>query len=393
MALLVVIALAVGVRVAFVSTLEEDLYWPDPHYYDQIAWRIASGEHIGEAVLRAPLQAFVMAVPYAVAGHSYRAAYLFQALLGGLIPFLVFLIGRRLRSQGVGLLAATIACLYPYYVYIAGALYDTQTTSVLLLVVIYLAAVSRERPRVLVSAAQGCALGLLVLSRSITAVLVPIAVLWSFRGTRRLLHAAVVGVVAVAVVAPWTVRNHIVTGEFIPVSVGGGREFLYGNSPLATATSQSSIGLPPDLRNLKPGTGFAVSDRLYLARGLSYVKQDPGRAVRLYFAKLVNLYRFYPSTQTENRFTTARTKWIAILSYGPVFLLSLVGLVLERRRWRVYTPILATLAVFTLVYPVFTTNVRYRLPIDAYLILFCSVALARMASHVSPRLRRCFALE
>ena len=398
-AVLAIVALAVALRVGFVSTLEEDLYWPDPHYYDQIAWRIASGEPIatgdpkGAAVLRAPLQAFVMAVPYAVAGHSYRAAYLFQAFLGGLVPFLVFLIGRRLRGQGVGLLAALTACVYPYYIYNSGALYDTQTTTILILLAAYLAVVSWQRPRPILSAAEGCALGLLVLSRSITMALVPFAVLWSLRGPHRAVHAALVAVLAVAVVAPWTVRNYAVTGEFIPVSVGGGKEFLYGNSPLATASSQSSIGLPPDLRNIPAGTGYAEADRIFLDRGLEYVKQDPGRAVRLYFAKLANLYRFYPSTQTENRFTSSRTKLISILSYGPVFLLALVGIVLERRRWRSYTPLLATIAVFTFVYPVFTTNVRYRLPIDALLIVFCSVALASLASRVSPRMARCFALE
>lgn len=390
--LLGIVALAVLVRVAFVLTLEDDLYWPDPHYYDEIAWRIVSGERAGDAVLRGPLQAFVMVVPYALAGHSYRAAYLFQALLGGLIPYLVFLIARRLRGSKVGLVAATIACLYPYYVYNAGALYDTQTTTILLLLVVYLALVSREAPRLPVSAAQGCALGLLALSRSIAVTLVPVAVLWTFRGERRALHAALVLALAVATVLPWTVRNHMVTGEFIPISVGGGREFLYGNSPNATATSQSRVGIPEDLRGLPREIGYAGADRMYLARGLEYVKQDPARAVRLYFAKLANLYRFYPTPQTQNRFTTVRSAWISILSYGPMFLLGLVGIVLERRRWNRYAPLLATLVTFTLVYPVFTTNVRYRLPLDGLLMVFCAVALARIASRVSPRAARWFSL-
>ena len=75
----------------------------------------------------------------------------------------------------------------------------------------------------------------------------------------------------------------------------------------------------------------------------------------------------------------ARTKWITALSYGPILLLGLFGIWIERRRWRSYLPLLATIGTFTLLYPAFTTCVRYRLPIDALFMVFCSVALAAAA--------------
>jgi 4-amino-4-deoxy-L-arabinose transferase-like glycosyltransferase len=389
--LLCIIAIAVAVRVGFVMTLEEDLYWPDPHYYDDIAWRLVSGEPIGEAILRGPFQAFVMAVPYAVVGHSYRAAYLFQALLGGFIPLLVFLIGRRAGREAAGLLAALLSALYPYYVYIAGVLYATQTTTILLLLLVYLAFVCRGRPRAAASVAQGAALGLTILSLPTAMSLVPAAFAWSLRGKRPILLGLLVIATAAAVVVPWTVRNYIVTGEFIPVSVSGGAAFLLGNNPLATASSGSSIPYPYDLQAIRRGSRPGEWDRLCWQRGLLYVREHPGRALRLYGAKLLNLYRFYPSTQTKNEFTNSRTNLISAATYGPMLLLALVGLWIERRRWRLYLPILLTIGVFTIVYPAFTTNVRYRLPIDAYFILFCSVAIGSIAGRFSERMARAFA--
>ncbi|MCK4513362.1 hypothetical protein KAW64_16555 [bacterium] len=109
----VIIVFSVALRLGFVATLEDDLYWPDPQYYDLVAWKIASGEPLGDSLMRAPFQAFVMAVPYAVAGHSYQAAYVFQAFLGGLIPLLLLLIGTRLKGYGVGLVAAFLSAVYP----------------------------------------------------------------------------------------------------------------------------------------------------------------------------------------------------------------------------------------------------------------------------------------
>lgn len=385
----VIIVLSVALRLGFVATLEDDLYWPDPQYYDLVAWKIASGEPLGDSIMRAPFQAFVMAIPYAVAGHSYQAAYVFQAFLGGLIPLLLFLIGTRLKGYGVGLVAAFLSAVYPYYVYISGALYATQTTTILLLLVVYLAVRANQTKNLLVLVFQGLALGTLVLTRSMALVLVPVSFLWTWpkRGFGK---ALIVGLVAVATVAPWTARNYRETGEFIPVSVGGGREFLLGVAPGATGSSQSRTPLPQEVDQVRPTMGKMEWDRYCFRAGLGYAWAEPGRFLRLYVGKFLNLYRFYPMTMTSNTFTGSRTTWISMLTYGPVLLLALAGVWIERRRWRVYVPPLAAVAVFSLVYPAFTTCVRYRLPIDAYLILFAAVAIGALALRLGGRLGRFF---
>jgi hypothetical protein len=191
---------------------------------------------------------------------------------------------------------------------------------------------------------------------------------------------------AVATVAPWTARNYIVTGEFIPVSVGGGREFLLGVSPGATGSSQSRTPLPEEVDELRPGMREMEWDRYCFRTGLEYVKAEPSRFLRLYGAKFLNLYRFYPMTMTSNKFTGSSATWISMLTYGPVLLLAVAGVWIERGRWKDYAPPLAVIATFSLVYPAFTTCVRYRLPIDAYLILFAAVAIAALAPRIDGRL-------
>jgi 4-amino-4-deoxy-L-arabinose transferase-like glycosyltransferase len=369
------ILLAIVLRVGFVFTLEEDLYWPDPHYYDLIAWRIVSGEPLQQAISRAPFQAFVMAVPYWLAGHSYRAAYLFQAFLGGLIPLLVFLIGRHLKSPAVGLVAALLSAVYPYYVYIAGALYATQTTTILLLAVVWAALKSRESGAWGHLIGQGVALGALILTRSISVALLPLAFLWNLRGRRPLVSAVLVCAVAVAVVSPWSVRNYLANDEFIPVSVGGGKEFLSGNNPDYSATIRRYELIPDELEAVRESMTPAAWDRLCWQEGLALVRENPGRSARLYVSKLLGLYRFAPETISENEFTSARTKWISMLSYGPVLLCGLAGIWLERRRWRRYAPVLGAIGAYTFVYPAFTTCVRYRVPIDAYFMVFAAVTI------------------
>lgn len=379
--LLVIIVLTLGVRVGFVMTLDDELYWPDPKYFDRIAWRIvsegriATGEPDEMAVLRPPFQAFVMTVPYTAAGHSYRAAYLFQALLSGFIPLLLYLIARDTLGKGVGLLAAFFGAFYPYYVYMAGALYPTQTATLLMLTFVYFAMKTRERPTAAFAVAQGLALGALVLTRSVSLIFAPFAFFWTLRGRKTILAATLLALSAMAVVLPWTVRNHVVSGEFIPVSAVGGHAFMLGSHPEATATSQTRTPVPEDLAEARKTTPPGAWDKMCMERGLEYVRDDPARFVSLYFQKLVNYYRFYPDTISKNEFTSSRTTWIALLTSGPAIILGLVGMWLARGKWRELMPAYAVVIIYSLVYPAFTTCVRYRLPLDAYLLLFAAATI------------------
>ncbi|MBD3367617.1 MAG: hypothetical protein GF405_05530 [Candidatus Eisenbacteria bacterium] len=387
--LLVIVVLTIGVRVGFVMTLDDELYWPDPRYFDTIAWRIvsegriATGEPDEMAVLRPPFQAFVMSVPYALAGHSYRAAYLFQALLSGFIPLLLYLIARDSLGKGVGLLAAFFGAFYPYYVYMAGALYPTQTATLLMLAFVYFAMKTRKRPKVSFAFAQGVALGALVLTRPVSLIFAPFAFLWTLRWKRNILAAVVLALAAMAVVLPWTVRNSIVSGEFIPVSAVGGHAFMLGNHPDATATSQTRTPVPEDLAEARKTTPPGAWDQMCMDRGLEYVRDDPGRFVSLYLQKLVNYYRFYPDTIEKNEFTGSRTTWIALLTSGPAIILGLAGMWLARRKWRELLPAYAVVILYSLLYPAFTTCVRYRLPLDAYLLLFAAAALAYIGRRMA----------
>jgi hypothetical protein len=379
--LLIIIVLTIGVRVGFVMTLDDELYWPDPRYFDRIAWRIvsegriATGEPDEMAVLRPPFQAFVMSVPYAVAGHSYRAAYLFQALLAGLMPLLMYLIARDALGKGVGLLAALFGAFYPYYVYMAGALYPTQTATLLMLAFVYFAMKTRRRPTAAFAIAQGLSLGALVLTRPVSLIFAPFAFLWTLRGKKAVLAAVLLALSAMAVVLPWTARNYVVSGEFIPVSAVGGHAFMLGNHPDATATSQTRTPVPEDLAEARKTTPPGAWDQMCMERGLEYVRDDPGRFVSLYFQKLVNYYRFYPDTIEKNEFTNTRTTWIALLTSGPAIILGLAGMWLARDTWRRLMPMYAVVILYSLLYPAFTTCVRYRLPLDAYLLLFAAATL------------------
>src|SRR6185437_15659232 len=70
--------------------------------------------------------------------------------------------------------------------------------------------------------------------------------------------------------------------------------------------------------------------------------------------------------------------WVAALSYLPVLVLGLIGLVLSRCHWRALLPVYAYFAVFMSAYSLFMPTTRYRLPLDFFLILFSAYTLGRL---------------
>ena len=144
-------------------------------------------------------------------------------LIGSLTVGLVGLIGRRLGGDGVGLLAATIAALHP-------SLWSTDTSplaeplAVWFAMATVLAALAvYDRPIARRWLLLGALAGLGGLVRTELLVLGPLLMFplaWRLGDTRRRqMGALALGIASMlAVVAPWTIRNAVVFGRFVPVS-------------------------------------------------------------------------------------------------------------------------------------------------------------------------------
>jgi hypothetical protein len=83
------------------------------------------------------------------------------------------------------------------------------------------------------AAAAGLLFGLAVLTRETVLYFAPLAALWLAYGRRSArARAALFLAVVVLTVAPWTYRNWVVHGAFVPVSTAGGLNLYQGNARL-----------------------------------------------------------------------------------------------------------------------------------------------------------------
>src|SRR5258708_36677787 len=247
-----IFCLALLVRVIYNDTVAHN-YYPlhDSLFYQTIGFNLIK-EHClcldlcDSTVYRAALWPFIMAGISIIFGPSDYFARLVLCLVGSGSCVLICLYVRDLFGWRIGVLAGVVAAVYPELYIYDGWLYTESLYTFLLFAICY--AVYRiQRPsqrkwRLWITC--GFLLGLLSLTRSNGILVLGLFIVWalvmvwqkflSWRPTARGVLAT--ALIAVVLIAPWTVRNYLVSHTFIPVATGDGTVLLgaYNDEILTT---------------------------------------------------------------------------------------------------------------------------------------------------------------
>jgi len=187
------------------------------------------------ATQRAPAYpAFLLAI-FSIAGVDYVWVQVAQALLGALGCWLLFLLGRWVLSNELGLAAAALYAIYPNSIEYSARLYSENVYFPIFLAFSYLLCRASFEGSTRRGLAAGAAWGASLLTRGTLLALpfaLPIGIALSrthrsprFRWLRWAMPALLAGVL---VVAPWAARNYALTGAFVPVSTWGWAPIYHG---------------------------------------------------------------------------------------------------------------------------------------------------------------------
>jgi 4-amino-4-deoxy-L-arabinose transferase-like glycosyltransferase len=164
-----------------------------------------------QTAYRAPGFPLLLAVVHLIGGHALVDERVAQVAVGVALVVLVYSIGHQLHGPRTALAAGLLAALSPVLVLFGATLISEPLFTMLMLGALSCALAHRAAP-------AGALIGLAALTRPEgLALILPIALLL---GTRR--SALTAALVALACVAPWTVRNAVVLHGFVPVSTETG---------------------------------------------------------------------------------------------------------------------------------------------------------------------------
>jgi Tfp pilus assembly protein PilF/4-amino-4-deoxy-L-arabinose transferase-like glycosyltransferase len=285
----------------------------DSDFYDRQARRLAAGDWLGEEVFfMNPFYPYFLGLLYAAFGSSLWVAGLVQALMGTASCALVYWLGRRIWSEGVGLMAAGLAASYGVLIFYDGAL--LTATPIVFFNLLALALLLQWR---LVGGrfwllGAGVALGVSATARPLVLLFVGLLVLWlGFqKGWRRGLAAwgwLLLG--AAMVLGSVAARNAWVGGEWV-LTTAAGMNFYVGNHPGATgiyAQVEFLQSAEPEreraqfLREAQRRSGQLLKEgeasHFWLGEGLRFIREEPGAYVRLLGRKL---YLFWNRVEAQN---------------------------------------------------------------------------------------------
>jgi 4-amino-4-deoxy-L-arabinose transferase-like glycosyltransferase len=428
----VIVLLACGLRVGMVFALKAHRSDAGMYEHKVIAAALARGEgfrypfydaHANPTSQQAPAVPFLLSLCFLAAGPATDASKLLYMLAVNVPLFAAatvatWCLGRRMWGSSVGLWAAASLAVYPPLVYAVTRIQAASWSVCWLLIALALAAETLHRRSWRWAAAAGAAAGVGMLGEPIllaAAGLMFLALLVSaLRRPRRLGMAAACVLAAVVVLLPWMLRNREVHGQFVFVKSTFWYAFWQGNHPGASGTDKR-LPEPALRRRLAWATGGAgleaalnearaqavsVDEDLTLARrdrlweyssemrkvelfrcwALQFLKENPGQYLRLCGVRAGHMLWFDA--------TNPRTYVLAYrLSYLVLAVLGLIGVVtavLHRRPvyWRL--PVLAGLGIF-LFHTLTITSARFRLPIEALLMLPAAVVLDSLAGSFRRR--------
>jgi hypothetical protein len=183
----------------------------------------------------------------------------------------------------------------------------------------------------------------------------------------------------ILLIAPWTLRNYLAYDQFLLLNSNAGYALYASNNPgLGTDWRNEFVVVPvPDEL---AGKNEAELDRALTQRGIEFIISDPMRYLRLNLNKTLEYFRFWPTSGSNPISNLNR-----MLSFGLYLPFMLWGLGLSVSRWRSFLPLYLFMVIHTGIHLLSWPSPRYRLPVDAVLMIFAALALLQLARWLMAR--------
>lgn len=334
-----------------------------------------------------PGTSLLYAAVYGLFGKSFSNIVALNVVLSCALLVTTFRVARRFYGNKVAIASAWVLALWPTLVMFTTIL--ASELPFLLLTIGALDAWSMPgRSWLLKGIGAGALLGAAALVRPF-ALALPIVFAASFclsgppsKGkTLTQLKMALACVLTMAcVIAPWTWRNYRLYGEPVLISTNGGITLWMGNSEGSNGDYRD---IPERLRGLNDNEQSRIlgaeAKAYILAHPLSFATQTLRKVVQLYSNESIGVT--WNADGIQQRYGSAAVtilKRFTQLSWALIFILAGLGVfsLIRRQGWRaLVSPIVSSVAFYTLVHGVIVSQDRYHLAFASQLAILAGVGI------------------
>jgi len=352
---------------------------PDQHFPDTESYRTAAAEirhlHLIENGAIMPLYPMLIAI--VGAGWGQKLADLALSLV---TVWLVYAIALRIyRDETIALIAGFFCAVWPHFAFFAAAGL-TETLFITLILAAFLCCYDR---RFLLASVFFV---LSILTRPAIELLAPFLIaFFSFAIHRESLRVvatrvATYALIYLALMAPWWAYNYARYGQFVRLDLAGGIVLYTGNNPLNTSGGGITTKDVDFARFMTIENPVQRNEAMQNA-AVQFIKAQPLHFIAMMPVKFARLWRPWPySDEYQNRLVVL----VSLVSAVPTFILALLGLALTlRSNFLRLLPCLAYLGFLTLVHVVTIASVRYRVPLEPFVLVLAAAGFVELLRRVA----------
>jgi 4-amino-4-deoxy-L-arabinose transferase-like glycosyltransferase len=417
--LLVIVLLAFAIRTIVFWTAElharVSIITNQPFGYEtgRIARSIAEGHGFSSplSIESGPTAWLTPVFPYLLAGvfkvfgvYSYKSALVITILNISFSAFTcipIFYIGKRVGGIGTAAIAAWLWAIYPNAVLIPIEwIWDTSLAALAAGLILWATLAIRDSERRKDWVGYGLLWGAGLMVNAAIFALVPFLFGWlalELRKKSRLwLQLPVAALILMGVVCvPWTIRNYVVFHKVIPFRSNFGLELWLGNNDQVPDTFAGFLhpnDYPPE-REKFARLGEIEYMRQKQTEAFQFMRSHPADASRFFWRRFVDNW--------IGMWDPVQDMWHSLILAGRLFLLSnlfvslfgLLGLLFIYREKSPYAfPIAMFPLIYSIVYYLTHTSLRYRHPMDPVMMVSAAYALGYPALVMARRKQNAQAL-
>jgi 4-amino-4-deoxy-L-arabinose transferase-like glycosyltransferase len=384
---LVIAALGTAISIlAYIYTRPPVLRF-DENYYFPLAEGIASGVYRDGYIIRPPLYPLLLAGIFKLVGTGFGAVLLVESILRGAVIAGVAFLGKRYVTPFAGLAGAFLLAVYPALIWTYTRFLTEILYIPLFLVSFFLLEKAVKSERSSDMAVAGIFSGLATLARSTSLLFTLVIAVWlvfrksqSGRFSRRNFGSAALLVVMLLVtISPWTIRNAVVHKAFIPVDNAAAFN-LY----LITSGKK----LQEVTHEWESWGSQAERQREGMRRWREYLREDPAFHIKRMGTILPRL--FDTSRQPAHnalsaiqygggsRQSTVLKRVLAILVPVTFWLITaggIIGIVRFEHQAHRRTLLIITVVYFILLHAMTLARLRFLLPVNALLAIYAGALI------------------
>ena len=321
---------------------------------------------------RPPVPGLYFAAIYAIFGISVRAVQIVNVLLGVFTVWLVYDLVSRIFGVPSARWSALLTSFYPTLLLYTGQLLSETPFIMLIALALWLVWLMRDHTAIWF-APVGIVLGLAVLTRQAGLPIAMLISLWTLciyppGGWLRWVSPSLVILAFLALtLTPWTIRNYVVLGKFMPLGSAGGLSLWVANNPLADGTSAGGNRAIPLLETYSEAEKGAAYQRL----AVQFIREDPARFAQLALRRL--LYFWHLGYHGEGF-----TEVVFLVVYIPILGLAAIGAWTGWQINRAAVLLFFTVPVsLTIMHMIFLPEGRYRLPAELVVCVLAGIGIGQ----------------